>query len=90
MYCRSCSNASKQFVLLVGVMARDNNKPYYLDSRPQHVIFKTKNYQSFTVAISDIRKEKFGKFMRKYRGMLEFVPPDERKAFYHISKQLIR
>jgi DNA ligase-1 len=26
----------------------------------------------------------------KYRGILEFVPPDERKAFYQVSKQLIQ
>lgn len=25
----------------------------------------------------------------QYKGVLEFVPPNERKAFYHISKQLI-
>lgn len=77
---------------LEGVVTRDNNKPYYLDSRPNNVIFKTKNYQYSTVSISGIRKEKFGWLMKednKYRGILEFVPPDERKAFYHISKQLI-
>lgn len=63
-----------------------------MDSRPNNVIFKTKNYQYSTVSISGIRKEKFGWLMKednKYRGILEFVPPDERKAFYHISKQLI-
>lgn len=79
---------------LEGIVVKNLNKPYHLDSRPMDVFYKIKNYQHEMVHIGAIRKKKFGWLMvnkeGKYQGILEFVPPNERKAFYHISKQLIQ
>ncbi|MBT2618654.1 MULTISPECIES: RNA ligase family protein [unclassified Bacillus (in: firmicutes)] len=78
---------------LEGVVSKNLSRPYTLDSRPQDVFLKIKNYQYDSVKIGAIRKKKFGWLMldqdNQYKGILEFVPPKERKAFYEISKQLI-
>lgn len=57
--CRPCIFRWRHLDLERAV-ARDNNKPYYLDPRPNNVIFITKYYQYSTVSISGIREEKFG------------------------------
>lgn len=78
---------------LEGIVTKKLSKPYTLDSRPADTFIKIKNYHYDIVKISGIRKYKFGWLMSdsdgQYKGVLEFVPPTERKAFYHISKQLI-
>lgn len=77
---------------LEGVVSKHLSKRYFLNSRPHDVFTKIKNYQYEFVNIKAIRKKKFGWVMIKdneYKGILEFVPPMERKAFYGISKQLI-
>ncbi|MGM0878916.1 MAG: DNA polymerase LigD [Bacillota bacterium] len=77
---------------LEGVVSKHLSERYFLDSRPHDVFIKIKNYQYEIINIKAIRKKKFGWVMVKdneYKGILEFVPPIERKAFYEISKQLI-
>ena len=80
-----------------GVCSKSLSGLYQLNARPtaksNDVWYKIKNYQYETVQIGAIRKKEFGWMMLqegKYKGILEFVPPDERKAFYLISKQLKR
>lgn len=78
---------------LEGIVSKNLNSKYILDSRPQQVWYKVKNYQYAKVHIGAIRKKEFGWLMLQegtVKGILEFVPPNERTAFYHISKQLIR
>jgi DNA ligase-1 len=61
------------------------------DSRPPNVWLKKKNYQYATVCISEMRKEKFGWSLMdngRYVGVMEFVPPEVRKAFFKFSFQL--
>lgn len=77
---------------LEGIVAKDLSTPYKFNSRPSYWK-KIKAYQSGVIQISAIRKKKFGWMMLEggqYKGVLEFVPPNERKAFYTISKQLIQ
>ncbi|MGH3040450.1 MAG: DNA polymerase LigD [Gaiellaceae bacterium] len=77
---------------LEGIVSKHLSKRYTLDSRPKDVFLKIKNYQYEIINISAIRKNKFGWVMFKdneYKGVLEFVPPTERKAFKQIFKQLI-
>lgn len=96
--CASYTNGSELFQTvkeldLEGIVSKNLNKPYTLDSRPADSFIKIKNYQYDIFRISGIRKDKFGWLMLdnddRYKGVLEFVPPTERKAFYHISKQLV-
>nr|WP_231978243.1 hypothetical protein [Mycobacterium sp. E3298] len=65
---------------------------YYIDSRPQNVWVKTKNYQYDTFQITGIRKKEFGWSLSsdgEYRGVIEFPPSSEaRKAFFRIAKQI--
>jgi DNA ligase-1 len=80
---------------LEGICSKSLNSRYHLDSRPtgKDAWYKIKNYQYDIVQIGALRKNQFGWMMLqdgKYRGILEFVPPDERKAFYQVSKQLIQ
>lgn len=78
---------------LEGIVSKNLNKPYYIDSRPADVFIKIKNYQYGIFQIGAIRKNKFGWLMLqdgKYKGILEFVPQNERNAFYQVSKQLIK
>jgi DNA ligase-1 len=78
---------------LEGIVSKNLSKPYYFNSRPMDVFMKIKNYQYALINVGAIRKEKFGWVMLKdgkYMGILEFVRPDERRAFYNISKQLIQ
>lgn len=78
---------------LEGIVSKNLYKTYTMDSRPIDVFLKIKNYQYSIVKIAAIRKQKFGWLMlgpdNRYKGVLEFVPPNQRKAFYQISKQLI-
>ncbi|MGN7403080.1 ATP-dependent DNA ligase [Cytobacillus praedii] len=95
--CQSYSDGNVLFDKIVdlgleGIVSKHKDKRYHLDSRPIDVFYKIKNYQYDIVAISAIRKQKFGWVMSKdnrYMGMLEFVSPVEREAFYKIYKQLI-
>lgn len=78
---------------LEGVVSKNLSSKYHLNSRPKDVWYKIKNYQYGIIQIGAIRKKEFGWMMLqdgKYKGILEFVPPDERRAFHQISKQLIR
>ncbi|GIO24795.1 DNA polymerase LigD [Oceanobacillus sp. J11TS1] len=78
---------------LEGIVSKNLDKTYTMDARPTNSFLKIKNYQYATVKIAGIRKQKFGWLMLgsddRYKGVLEFVPPNERKSFYQISKQLI-
>ncbi|MDQ0176015.1 ATP-dependent DNA ligase [Bacillus chungangensis] len=78
---------------LEGIVSKNLYKTYKMDARPIDTFLKIKNYQYATVKIAAIRKQKFGWLMfgldNRYKGVLEFVPPNERRAFYQISKQLI-
>lgn len=84
---------SVKLLELEGIVSKNLYKTYKMDSRPIDTFLKIKNYQYATVKISAIRKRKFGWLMLdsddSYKGVLEFVPPTERKAFYQISQQLI-
>ncbi|WP_209124505.1 DNA polymerase LigD [Alkalihalobacillus sp. BA299] len=82
---------------LEGVCSKSLSGFYRLNERPtsksNDVWFKIKNYQYQIIQIGALRKGEFGWMMLqdgKYRGILEFVPPDERKAFYQVSKQLVK
>ncbi|MGG0667898.1 DNA polymerase LigD [Lederbergia citrisecunda] len=96
--CASYSDGSELFetikdLELEGIVTKNLNKPYTLNSRPADTFIKIKNYQYDIVKINGIRKDKFGWLMLdgddQYKGVLEFVPSAERKAFYQISKQLV-
>lgn len=75
---------------LEGIVSKRKGSYYTLDHR-SHDWLKVKNYQYETVAIGALRKKDFGWSLLngdKYVGLMEFVPSDERKAFWEISKQL--
>ncbi len=78
---------------LEGIVSKKLDKRYTMDSRPTNVFLKIKNYQYEIVKIAAIRKQKFGWLMLgaddRYKGVLEFIPVNEKKAFHKISKQLI-
>jgi DNA ligase 1 len=76
---------------LGGCCSKALDSTYQLDTRSSDWL-KVKNYLYETVTITGIRKKEFGWSIAKdgkYLGVMEFVPPAERKAFYHISKQII-
>jgi DNA ligase-1 len=78
-----------------GVVSKPKNGKYFFGiPSSTHKWFKTKNYQYEIVQIGGIRKGTFGWSLFHqgiYVGVLEFPPPSkELKAFYKISKQLIR
>lgn len=75
---------------LEGIVSKNLNSKYVLDKRVSDWL-KIKNWQYETVQISALRKDEFGWILLhdgKYVGVCEFVPPNERKAFYQIAKQL--
>lgn len=75
---------------LEGIVSKRLDSSYKLDSRNGDWL-KIKNYQYETVQVGAIRKSEFGWSLlkdSKYVGVCEFVPPNERKAFYQIAKQL--
>lgn len=77
---------------LEGIVSKHVHRKYYVDSRPKDVFLKVKNYQYEILNLKAIRKKKFGWVMMKdneYKGIVEFVPPMERKALKQIYKQLI-
>src|SRR5690606_5750212 len=45
---------------LEGIVSKNLNKPYTLDSRPKDTFIKVKNYQFDVVKIKALRKKKFG------------------------------
>ncbi|RUS44956.1 DNA ligase [Cohnella sp. AR92] len=79
---------------LEGIVQYNANSTYHLDSRPQDVIVKIKDYQYVTCQVSSIRKNSFGWGLQlegKYVGVIEF-PPHRNviRAFHTISKQIIK
>ncbi|MEW9668640.1 DNA polymerase LigD [Ammoniphilus sp. 3BR4] len=77
---------------LEGIVSKRKGSKYTLDTR-SHDWVKVKNYQFEEVEIAAIRKDQFAWSLTKngkYVGVTEFVPPDEKKAFNQISKQIIR
>ncbi|MEW9673146.1 hypothetical protein [Ammoniphilus sp. 3BR4] len=77
---------------LEGMVSKRKDSKYHLDTRSDNWL-KVKNYQYEVVEIGGIRKKEFAWSILKngrYVGTCEFVPPNERKAFYQIAKQLIQ
>lgn len=75
---------------LEGICSKELSSPYMLNTRTSYWL-KTKNYLYETVTITGIRKKEFAWWLSKegeYVGTMEFVTPEARKAFYHISKQI--
>lgn len=93
--CPSSSDGQRLFnrvkeLGLEGICSKDLSSPYLLDTRSDYWL-KTKNYLYETVTITGIRKKEFAWSLSKdgeYVGTMEFVTPEARKAFYHISKQI--
>ncbi|WP_202078965.1 RNA ligase family protein [Caldalkalibacillus salinus] len=76
---------------LEGIVAKKKGSLYELDKRSQAWV-KVKHYHYDVVDIAGIRKGEFAWLLQqdgRYVGTCEFVPPKERQAFYHISKQLV-
>lgn len=78
---------------LEGIVSKRKDSKYRIDYRSKDWL-KLKNYQFAEVAISGMRKREFGWSLQfddgRHAGVCEFVPPDARKAFFHIAKQLVR
>jgi DNA ligase-1 len=77
---------------LEGIVSKRKDSKYQLDTRSYDWL-KIKNYQYEIVDIAGIRKGEFAWSLSKdgkYVGTCEFVPPNERKAFYSIAKQIVR
>lgn len=77
---------------LEGIVSKRMDSPYRLDTRSADWL-KVKNYQYDVVEIGGIRKGEFAWSILKngrYVGTCEFVPPNERKAFYQIAKQIVQ
>jgi DNA ligase 1 len=77
---------------LEGIVSKRKDSMYRLDTRSYDWL-KVKNYQYEVVEIAGIRKGEFAWSLAKdgkYVGTCEFVPPNERKAFYSIAKQIVR
>jgi hypothetical protein len=76
-----------------GIVSKRRNSRYVLDHRSKDWL-KYKNYQLEEVAISGIRKNKFGWALQfddgNYACVCEFVPPEARSVFRQISKQLVQ
>ncbi|MBM7564307.1 DNA polymerase LigD [Paenibacillus sacheonensis] len=79
---------------LEGIVSKNPDSHYSLDSRPKNVWIKTKNYQYGEFKISGIRKSEFGWSLTKkgqHIGVIEFPPPSEvLKAFGAVAKQIVR
>jgi len=95
--CDSFSNGEQLFEAtkrmdLEGIVSKHKDSTYQLDTR-SHQWLKIKNYQYEVVEIGGMRKADFGWSLFKdgrYVGVTEFVPPNERKAFFKIAQQLVR
>jgi DNA ligase-1 len=76
---------------LEGICSKKLDSPYLFNTRNSNWL-KVKNYLYETVTITGIRKKEFGWSLSldgEYVGVMEFVPPNERKVFYSISKQIV-
>ncbi|WP_257968075.1 ATP-dependent DNA ligase [Peribacillus deserti] len=77
---------------LEGIVSKRKGSVYNLNTRSQDWI-KVKNYRQETVQIAGLRKDNFGWSIikdGKYVGVCEFVPPNERKAFWKIAQQIVK
>ncbi|WP_219834290.1 RNA ligase family protein [Paenibacillus sp. R14(2021)] len=78
---------------LEGIVSKNADSHYYLDSRPKNVWIKTKNYRYGQFEISGIRKSEFGWSLTddgKHMGVIEFPPPsDVLNAFRAVAKQIV-
>lgn len=75
---------------LEGIVSKRKGSMYRVDNR-SHDWIKVKNYQYEVVNITGIRKKEFAWSISKdgqYVGTCEFVPPNERNAFFEIAKQI--
>lgn len=94
--CPSSNDGTKLFnktkeLGLEGIVSKNSSSPYLLDTR-SHFWLKTKAYLHEVVEITGIRKDKFGWSLSKngkHLGIMEFVPPKERKAFYSVSSHIV-
>ncbi|MFS0643831.1 ATP-dependent DNA ligase [Siminovitchia sp. 179-K 8D1 HS] len=77
---------------LEGIVLKKSNSTYQINRRSQDWI-KIINYKYGNVLISGLRKDKFGLLLSyengKYAGLLEFMPPQNRKQFYRIYRDYI-
>ncbi|MGG3561676.1 hypothetical protein ABES03_08730 [Neobacillus rhizosphaerae] len=83
-------NAEQYFELikehnLEGIVQKRADSLYQINKRSQDWL-KVINYQLEDVYVSGLRKDEFGLLLNfqngKYAGLLEFMVPEERKAFY--------
>lgn len=75
---------------LEGIVSKKMDSMYTVDQR-SHAWIKVKNYKYEVVKIGGIRKKEFAWSLIKdgrYVGTCEFVPPDERSAFWKIAQQI--
>jgi DNA ligase-1 len=77
---------------LEGCVMKYSESIYSPDTRSKHWL-KVINYHYTNVFINGFRKNKFGLFLSFKNGgsagLMEFMPPKERAAFFKIAKQLI-
>ncbi|WP_426455320.1 DNA polymerase LigD (plasmid) [Paenibacillus sp. S-38] len=78
---------------LEGIVSKRKDSRYTLDHRSAHWL-KVKNYLFAEASISGIRKKEFAWSLAdpesgRYLGVCEFAPPDAKKAFRAIAKQLV-
>ncbi len=74
---------------LEGVVFKKSNSTYQINKR-SHSWIKVINYKYENVLVSGLRRDKFGLLLcyenGKYAGLLEFMPPQNRKQFYRVYR----
>lgn len=77
---------------LEGIVSKMADSKYHINKR-SHDWLKLINYKYTNVYISGLRKEKFGLLLNyengTYAGLLEFMPPQNRKEFYNVYSGLV-